>query len=176
MSHPVKVLHPRKLYSMLVACPSGETRATAALEFLRGCTVASGGFLFLGRADQVVLAAASREREASAALIEEVARIWRQKKRAPGSDQTTIGVSGSLHRLRPAEEKPGWTSPTGEVYDHRLLSVDRGTHWIPVGIAMLAVPQGGTLLPLRHVHVAALCDALLDSGDVVIPPAVVEPV
>jgi hypothetical protein len=155
---------------MLTACPSRETRATAALEFLRACTVAPGGFLFLThRDDRLELAASSRERNPSPGLLDEVARVWKQKERAPGSDQTTIGVSGSLHRLRPTDEKSVWTSPAGEAFEHRLLSVDRAGQWIPVGIAMLALPENGTLLPMRHVHVAALCEALLDAGDVANP-------
>jgi hypothetical protein len=173
MSQTVKVLHPRKLYSMLVACPTSETRAATALEFLRGCTVASGGFLFLARAEQTELAAACQKRDVPAGMADEVARIWRQKKRAPGADQTTIGVSGSLHRLRPEETKAAWVSPSGEAFEHRMLSVDRAGRWVPVGLAMLAVPQGGNLLPLRHVHVTALCEALLDAGDVV--PAAPDP-
>lgn len=170
MSAPVKVIHPRKLHAMLVACPTPETRAAAALEFMRGCTVAEGGFLFLRRSDeQLALVASCRERDPSPGLIDEVTRVWQLKQRAPGTDQTTIAVSGSVHRLRMPEEKSVWTSPAGEVFEHRLLAVDRGGRWLPVGLAMLMVPHNGDLLPMRHVHVAAVCDALLDAGDVMVP-------
>jgi hypothetical protein len=165
MSNTVEFLHPRKLYSMLMACPSAETRAAAALEFVRGCTVAPHGFLFLCRDGRLELAASSRERDPSPELLEEVSRVWKQKKRTPGSDQTTIGASGPVRRLGPTEENSAWTSTAG-TFDHRLLSVDRAGQWVPVGIAMLAVPESGTLLPMRHVHVSALCEALLDAGDV----------
>src|SRR5262245_23346098 len=128
-SPTVKVVHPRKLHAMLMACPTSQSRVTAALEFVCACTVAPAGFLFLSRNDQLELVATHKEGQPSPGLIEEVQRVWRQKKRTPGTDQTTVGISGSMHRLRGAEEKSEWVSPAGERFEHRLLSVDRDGRW-----------------------------------------------
>jgi hypothetical protein len=37
---------------------------------------------------------------------------------------------------------------------------------LPVGLVMLRAREGRSLAPIRQVHVEAMCNALLDAGDV----------
>jgi hypothetical protein len=158
---------PQKLYKALIACSSPAARAGAALEFLRSCTHCTGGYLFLARGDEVSLAA-STTGQSPADMLSEVRRIWDREleKQSDDSSAKTIEIN-FLHALREGNaEGPLWCSAGKELFERRLLSIYRGESWIPIGIAMLRSIEGRALAPVRQVHLEALCNALLDAGDV----------
>jgi hypothetical protein len=159
------VLPPRKVYAALSACPSAEDRARTALLFLHDGTDADGGFLFLARDIGVALAAAmGPEAEPTPELIEHVNRAW-AARREPQSDLSRTLDATELKTLLAAED-PRWVSPSGDAFERRVLSVHRGGRWIPVGVAMLRRTPGRAMRPMRRAHVEALCNALIDAGDI----------
>jgi hypothetical protein len=163
MVDAVGTLHPRKLYTMLSACSSRADRARTAFEFLRGSTAADGGFLFLSSGSELVLAASS-EPEPPSALLEHVKQAW-QRRRAPQTDDSRTLDASELEKLL-ADENPNWSDEDGNAFERRLLSTYRAERWVPVGIAMLRAARTRSLMPVRHTHVEAICNALLDAGDI----------
>ena len=169
MPEPASLSHPRKLYVALRACPTAEARARAVLAFLSECTGAEGGFLFLSRASGLALAARAGAAEPAADLVAHAARAFEQQLHMPPDEKKTREI-GEIRALLVAEETPLWKSG-GESFERRVLSTHRGERWTPIGIAVLKVAEGKSLRPVRHVHVEAICRALLDAGDVVEPAA-----
>ncbi|HKP63688.1 MAG TPA: hypothetical protein VJV78_43435 [Polyangiales bacterium] len=168
MADQVALPNPRALYTQLRECSSAQARAEAALEFVRGCTSSEGGCLFLMRGGQLALAANSNGVEATPELLQEASRTWdRELDRHPEDNKTeTLELStiAALHAA--AQESPVWRSSNSEAFERRLLSVYRGPNWLPVGLVMLRAREGRALVPIRQVHIEALCNALLDAGDV----------
>jgi hypothetical protein len=166
MTHPVSLLHPRKLHAMICACPTPEARARATLEFLRGSTQSEEGFLFLMRRGELVLAASSQP-EPPAGLAEEAARAFQLQLVNSMEDQDTRTVELSelqAHNLLP--ENPVWTSASGDAYALRMLSTFYQERWVSAGLVMLKAKDPRTLVAIRHVHLQALCSALIESGDI----------
>lgn len=165
MAEPTNLPHPQKLYSALRAHGSAEARAAAVFEFMCSSTGAEGGFLFLPHGDALVCRAGSIL-PPPAALSTEVNAAWdRELDRQPedGNMDKTLDVK-ALDALRLSKPPaPQSAFP----YERRMLSIYRGPRWVPVGMAMLKARPGKALLPMRQVHIAALCNALLDAGDVV---------
>jgi hypothetical protein len=157
--------HPRKLYTQLRECVSAQARAQAALEFVRGCTSSDGGFLFLSQAGELQLAASSQGEQSGADMIAEARRTWERELDRQPDDNKTLELS-AIETMRAAQESPLWLSANNEVYERRLLSVYRSATWVPVGLVMLRTRENKALVPIRQVHIEALCSALLDSGDV----------
>jgi hypothetical protein len=151
---------------MICACSSPETRAQAVLESLRGCSGAAAGFLFFARNQQLVLAASTDHRAPPAGLADEAMRIWKEQPETPSSDSTIIESPHKMKYAVASEHTASWMSATGVTFGHRLLSVHRNSRWLPIGIAMLEVSASAALLPVYRTHVDALCNALVDSGDV----------
>jgi hypothetical protein len=168
MSTSFALLHPRKLREMLCACPSADARARAAFEFVRGSTGAEKGFLFLHRSGELVLAASSRDQHVPSGMAEAAAHFWSQQLQAPADDKATRDI-GELQAAMSATPSASWVSPTGETFERRILATDR-PRWAPVGLVVLAVDARRALTPIRHAHIAAICEAIIDSGDAV-PPA-----
>jgi hypothetical protein len=165
MAEIVALPHPRKLYTQLRECASAEMRAQAALEFVRGCTSSDGGYLFLSRAGDLQLAANTQAVQPPAELVEEARRTWDRELDRQPDDNKTLELS-TIEALRAAQESPLWRSSSKEVFERRLLSVYRSQAWVPVGLVMLLTRENKALVPIRQVHIEALCSALLDSGDV----------
>jgi hypothetical protein len=165
MPEIVALPHPRKLYTQLRECESAQARAQAALEFVRGCTSSDGGFLFLSRAGDLQLAASTQGLQPIEDLIAEARRTWERELDRQPDDNKTLELN-SIETLRAAQESPWWRSSNAEVYERRLLSVYRNATWVPVGLVMLRTRENKALVPIRQVHIEALCSALLDSGDV----------
>ncbi|HET6340408.1 MAG TPA: hypothetical protein VFG30_44670 [Polyangiales bacterium] len=161
----VALPHPRKLYTQLRECTSAEKRAQAALEFVRGCTNSDGGHLFLSRAGDLQLAASTQDGQPPAELVEEARRTWDRELDRQPDDFKTLELT-TIEALRAAQESPLWLSSSKEVFERRLLSVYRSQAWVPVGLVMLLTRENKALVPIRQVHIEALCSALLDSGDV----------
>lgn len=165
MPEIVAPLHPRKLYALLRECTSAEKRALAALEFVRSCTSSDRGFLFLQRAGELQLAASTDGEQPQPDLIVEARRTWDRELDRQPDDNKTLELS-SIEALRAAQESPLWRTSNSEVFERRLLSVYRSQTWVPVGLVMLRTSENKALVPIRQVHIEALCGALLDSGDV----------
>jgi hypothetical protein len=165
MSETVALPHPRKLYTQLREFESAQARAQAALEFLRGCTSSEAGFLFLSRAGELTLVASSQGAQPSAELVEEAKRSWNRELDRQPDDNKTLELS-TIETLRAAQESPLWRNMHAELFERRLLSVYRRATWLPVGLVMLRTQENKALVPIRQVHIEALCSALLDSGDV----------
>jgi hypothetical protein len=165
MPEIVALPHPRKLYTQLRECATAQARAQAALEFVRGCTSSDGGFLFLSRAGDLTLAASTQSAQPAADLVEEARRTWDRELDRQPDDNKTLELS-TIEALRAAQESPLWRNANKEIFERRLLSVYRSATWVPVGLVMLRTRENKALVPIRQVHIEALCSALLDSGDV----------
>jgi hypothetical protein len=165
MSEIVALPHPRKLYTQLRECDSAQARAQAALEFVRGCTSSDGGFLFLSQAGDLQLVASSQGEPSADDLLAEARRTWERELDRQPDENKTLELS-AIETLRATQESPFWRSSNAEVYERRLLSVYRSATWVPVGLVMLRTRENKALVPIRQVHIEALCSALLDSGDV----------
>jgi hypothetical protein len=66
----------------------------------------------------------------------------------------------------PPPPRSSWIAPSGEHFERRILSMDR-PRWALVGMIMLRVPDDRALLPIRHAHIEAICEAVLRSSDAV---------
>lgn len=170
MADPNALPHPRKLYTNLREASSSQARAQASLDFLRTCTSSDAGFLFVLRGGELALAASTDGAQPPAALVTEARRTWDRELDRQPDDNKTLELS-SIEALRQTQESPLWKSPEQEVYERRLLSVYRNTGWTPVGLVMLRAKEGRALVPIRQAHIEAMCNALLDSGDVQDRPA-----
>jgi hypothetical protein len=164
MRDPVGLLHPRKLYDMLRACPSADARARAALEFLRASTGAESGFLLQPRNEHLALTASTRDQDPPAGLMAEAERVWTEL-RATEVDDTKTRDIGEIQATAEQLPSSSWQGPSGDVYERRVLGTHR-TQWVAVGLVVLKVGAGRTLQPIRHAHVVAIAEALLDAGDV----------
>jgi hypothetical protein len=167
MADQVALPNPRTLYSQLRECTSAQARAQAALEFVRGCTNSEGGCLFLMSGGQLSVAANSNGVEPTPELLQEATRTWdRELDRHPEDNKTETLELSTIAALQSTQESPVWHSSKSEAFERRLLSVYRGPNWLPVGLVMLRAREGRALVPIRQVHIEALCNALLDAGDV----------
>jgi hypothetical protein len=146
-------------------CASPQARAQAALEFVRSCTSSDVGYLFLARAGDLILVASTQGEPPPADLIEEARRTWDRELDRQPEDNKTVEFS-SLDALVAAQERPLWHASNQDVFERRLLSLYRGVTWVPVGLVMLRTRENQALVPIRQVHIEAVCNALLDSGDV----------
>jgi hypothetical protein len=122
-------------------------------------------YLFLQRAGELILAASTQGEPAPADLIEEAKRTWDRELDRQPDDNKTVEFS-SLDALLAAQERPLWRAANDDVFERRLLSLYRGATWLPVGLVMLRTRENQALVPIRQVHIEAVCNALLDSGDV----------
>lgn len=165
MAEQVSVIHPRKLYAMLRACPSRQDRARAALDFMINCTAAASGFLMVRNAEELVMAAESPNLSVPPVLLAEVKRAWERELETPHDDSKTKTIDVTAIKVPSRSTKtPLWRSPEGQTFEHRVLSTYRGRHWVPVGIAVFE-PERETNL-LRQAHVESVCNAFIDAGDI----------
>jgi hypothetical protein len=168
MSEPASHVHPRKLYSMMLACADARARAVAALDFLCSSMDAESGFLMLARSGELVVACSSGERAIAPELMERATQLWAKEADAqPEGDNTrTIDIRALVEPAGASAEQPVWALSTGERFEPRLLSIYRDGVWVPVGLALLKARTEQRLRPIRGAHVEALCNAFLDSADV----------
>lgn len=158
-----KPLNPSKLYSMLRACPDARARAAAALDFLLNTTAARAGYLLLAHSGELVLTASSEQKEMPAPLMERTRTLWASDQASHSEADNTRTVDA--RQLGAAlVESTHWEGSGGERYEPRMLGVYRDSRWVPVGISVLAVEAGAARV--RHPHIEAICNALLDSGDI----------
>jgi hypothetical protein len=166
MPAPVALPHPRKLYSILHACPSAEARAKAVLEFMRAASGARAGFLMLWRDERLVVVASSPSAEPPAGLLDAAQHAWNERPTIWQSDNTTLDLRGHMKALAADPVEQPWISRGGASFAHRMLTIHRDSRWLPLGIAMLELDTAQRLAPLRRAHVESMGDALFDSGDV----------
>jgi hypothetical protein len=166
MPAPVALPHPRKLYSILQACPSADARAKAVLEFMRLASGARAGYLLLWRDERLVVVAGSPTAEPPAGLLDAAQRAWSERPLALRSDTTTVDLRGHLKGLAEEPVESPWESGGGASFAHRVLTIHRDSRWLPLGIAMLELEAAQRLAPLRRAHVESMGDALFDAGDV----------
>jgi len=168
MPDPVSLPHPQKLYASLRALASAELRSRAVFDFVCAATGAESGYLFLARGPKLECVAASHGSAASPGLIQEVSSAWdHELDREPDDNMNkTLDVS-TIEALRRAKPPLPPANSQSSAFERRMLSIYRGARWVPVGVAVLKAREARPLTPIRQVHVAAVCNALLDAGDVV---------
>jgi len=159
-----KPLHPSKLYSMLRDCTDSRARATAVLDFLVSSTGARAGYVLLARQGELVVAASSNQSELPAQLMERARALWQRDQAAHNESDNTRTLDARQLGSTMLETQ-AWQGSDGEHYDPRVLGIYRGSRWIPIGISVLAAHGGGTHR-IRQPHLDAICNALLDAGDV----------
>jgi hypothetical protein len=164
-----KPLHPSKLYSMLRACPDARARASAVLDFLVTNTSARVGYVLLAHNGELVLGASSDQKELPASLMERARALWASDQASHSEADRTRTVD-SRQLGASLVESQDWETADGERYVPRVLGVYRDSRWIPVGISVLCADAEGTRR-VRHPHIEAICNALVDSGDIGAHPA-----
>ena len=163
----VSSVHPRKLYDTLLACPGPEARARSAFDFLRNRAASDGGFMFLARRGELVLAASSHHGDPPEDMVHEARRIWKRAfDSVPDDVQTrTLDAKAIEAAASMPPPAPHWTSATlGLAFERRVLGTYRGARWCPIGVVFLKA--GPAVIPIRHVHIEALTNAIIDAGDV----------
>lgn len=167
MTQAIGPTHPRKLYSALCECKDSRARAAYALEFMRNSTGAPSGFLLLAKAGELLVAASTQDQAAPAELMEQAKSMWAKEseQQAEGDKTRTVDVS-KVAAMVALEPTRSWKLAGGD-YEPRLMGIYRDSHWVPIGIAVLAVRQGSSLSPIRRAYIDALCNAFIDAGDVV---------
>jgi len=157
-------MHPRKLYTNLSECKDSRERAAEALGFLRDASGAEAGYLLLWRSGELVLVASSQGQDMPPTILEKARAQWeREADTQPESDLTRTIEAATVIAT---PETPRWDGPRGERYEPRFLGIYRDSQWVPVGMAVLRVPQSGSLSPLRRAYFDALCNAFIDADDV----------
>ena len=159
-----KPLHPSKLYSSLRECTDTRSRAVAVLEFLVSSTGARGGYVVLSRNGELVVAASSGPKDLSPQLMERARALWASDQ-ASHNEVDNTRTMDARQRSSTLLESQQWQDTDGQRYDPRVLGIYRGSVWRPVGISVLAV-DGDAPRRIRQPHIDAICNALLDSGDV----------
>lgn len=164
MTRSQKPMHPRKLYTKLRDCADAQARASAVLDFMVESTGAREGFVLLARQGELVVAANSNAQEPCAQLIERAHKLWASESDAQSENDMTRTMDA--RQLGSAlVESMQWQAANGQSHEPRVLGFYKGSEWCPLGIAVLASSPAG-LRPIRHAHIEAVCNALLDAGDV----------
>jgi hypothetical protein len=168
MSAPNQHLDPRRLYVTLRDQASAPERARSVLDFLASASGAEGGYLFLAHDGGLQLRSSSLPSNAPADLVAEATRAWNHELDRPTDDNATRTLEiDKIDALRGAEPSTTWMSPLGETFERRLLSNYRSGEFTPVGLVMLRVPKDRRLSAIRRAQLEAICNALIDCGDVV---------
>jgi hypothetical protein len=163
-------IHPRKLYEMLRACPSHETRLRAAFQFLRGRTESNQSYLFMMNAAELTLVASSPSDAQVPGLAEEAKRAWSGEQDGATDDDRTKTVDiRTMEALQRPAASALWLSPSGSTFDRAFLSLYRDGAWVSVGLFMFKPSELAAPKPIRRAHVEALCNAFIDAGDVAVP-------
>jgi GAF domain-containing protein len=165
MTEGFQPLHPRKLFSMLRACPTPEARAHAALEFLCGCTGSPRGMLFVAHGGKLSCVAQSLALAASPELVAEAERLWSRQDALLLDDSRTRTIDLQARRKPETEEEAEhFITKAGMRFERRLLATGRAMRSVPVGVVLLEeAPQ---IEQLRHAYVESICNAFIDAGDV----------
>lgn len=162
MMQAQKMMQPRKLYAQLRACADARARASAVLEFMQGATGGTEGYVLIASRGELVVAASSKSQELPPALMERVRTLWASETDAHSENDMTHTVDSRLLGAALVESLQ-WRAGD-QTYEPRVLGIYRGSRWHPVGVVVLAVATEG-LRSIRHAYIDAICNALIDSGD-----------
>jgi hypothetical protein len=163
MAEGFQHLHPRRLYSRLVACDSFEERAQMTIDFLCGCTAAPRGLLFLAHTGGALTRMSSGAAAPAQDLLDEAERSWHRDMEQPDANRTrTIDVAA---RRKPDSLQPDhmWMSAEGGMYMRYVLGTYRGSRWVPIGVVLLETSD--TFAPLRHAYIESVCNAFINTGN-----------
>jgi hypothetical protein len=169
-------IHPRKLYELLRACPSAETRAKAAFQFLAGASGSGHACLFLAGGADLVLVESSPGSAQVPGLAQEAIRALHAEQDMKVEDDRTKTVD--IRMLEAIPETPLstiWHSHSGVAFDRSALSFYRDGRWATVGVFMFKPAELAAAKSIRRAHIEALCNAFVDSGDVVVARATLVP-
>jgi hypothetical protein len=164
----MKPMNPGKLQALLRDAADARVRASSVLSFLIDTTSARAGYLLLARNGELVVAASSNQQEPPEPLMERARALWASDQASHGEGENTRTVDArqlGATLVDPAQ----WQAQDGERYAARVLGIYRGSRWTPVGVCLLAAEAKHTS-QIRHAYVDAICNALLDVGDVVATP------
>lgn len=162
--NPTSLLPPRSLYQMLRACPSPDARARIALGFLRNGAGAQTGFLFQPTDGQLVVTASTGNHQAPPGMLEDAQRAFDELRNNALDDMQATGARISTAVAMRAPE-PLWHAPDGTIFERRPLGTHRAHQWTLVGLVMLKRDASEPLQPVRHTYVTAICEAMIDAGD-----------
>lgn len=164
MAEAFQHLHPRRLYSRLLACTSLHERAQTTIDFLCGCTGAAQGLLYLAHTSGALTYVNSGAAAPARDLLEEAERSWNRDLQQPDANRTrTVDLAS---RRKPDSLHPDhvWTSAAGAAYMRYVLGSYRGARWVPVGVVLLETNPD--FAPLRHAYMESVCNAFINAGDV----------
>jgi len=164
MANPTSLLPPRNLYQMLRACTSPDARARAALEFLRSGAGSQNGFLFQPKNGRLVVTASTGNQPAPPGMLEDAQRAFDELRDNALDDAQATGTKVSMAAAMRAPE-PLWHAPGGVIFERRALGTHRAHRWTLVGLVMLRRDASQAVQPIRHTHIAAICEAMADAGD-----------
>jgi hypothetical protein len=164
MPNPITLLPPRNLYQMLRACTSPDARARVALEFLRNGTGSQNGLLFQAKNGRLVVTASTGNHPPPPGMLEDAQRAYDELRSTALDDAQATGTKVSISMAMKAPE-PLWHAPGGVIFERRALGTHRAHQWTLVGVVMLRRNASEALQPIRHTHVAAICEAMVDAGD-----------
>ena len=158
-------IHPRKLYELVRACPSSQTRIKAAFQFLVNVSRTQQAFLYMQRASEFTLVESSPEQTSVPSMLEEAQRVLRQEQSLQGEDDSTRTLDIRALDVLQQAPRPVWRGPNGIAYERTVLSVYRDGASIALGVFMWKQPEVESVQPIRQTYLDALCNAFLDAGD-----------
>jgi hypothetical protein len=158
-------IHPRRLYTTLLASKTRHERAQATLDFLCNCVGSQRGYLFLHAGAGLEVAASKGQDAPPSDLVAEAEHAWVNEFEQAPDDNRTRTVDLSLRRKVDAPvEEALWSSSLGIAYARRVLGAYVQARWVPVGIVLLESPA--ELSPLRQSYIESICNAFIQAGDV----------
>jgi hypothetical protein len=140
-----------------------------ALGFLRNGAGSQNGFLFQPNDGQLVLTASTNNHPAPPGMLEDAQRAFAELSNSALDDMQATGVRISSSTAMSAPE-PLWHAPDGVIFERRGLGMHRSHQWTLIGLVMLRRDAGEPLQPIRHTYVSAICEAMIDAGDLPGPP------
>jgi hypothetical protein len=149
---------------MLRACKSPDARAGIALGFLRNAAGSQNGFLFQPRDGRLVVAASTGNQPAPPGMLEDAQRAFDDLRNTALDDMQATGARISTAAAMRAPE-PIWHAPDEVIFERRALGMHRAHQWTLVGLVMLRRDASEPLQPIRHTYVTAICEAMIDAGD-----------
>lgn len=164
MPNPTSLLPPRNWYQMLRACTSPEARARMALGFMRSGAGSQSGFLFQPKNGLLVVTASTANQPAPPGMLEDAQRAFDELRNVGLDDMQATGVRISSATAMRAPE-PLWHAPDGAIFERRGLGMHRAHQWTLVGLLMLKRDANEPLQPIRHTYVTAICEAMIEAGD-----------
>ena len=171
MSNASVNIHPRKLYEVVRACPSPETRIKAAFQFLVGTSGTSHAAMFMQRGGELVQVASLPDQTQVPGMAEEAKRAWTVELKAQSDDDRTKTVDiRALESMPQPAASPTWQAPNGMSFERTFLNVYRDGGMAAVGLFLWKPAELAAMPTIRRAHVDALCNAFVDAGEASVTP------